>query len=133
MTTISPERIGAILRRLEEVQAQMARPDLAPEEFVRLSKDYAELEPVAKAAGEVEELRSEQRELAAMLTDPEMKAMAEEELQALRGRLPEAEHALALSLLPKDAADARPAMREIRSGFCLPDPRKLRSRLSRIL
>jgi len=116
MTTISPERIGAILRRLEEVQAQMARPDLAPEEFVRLSKDYAELEPVARAAAEVEALRSEQRELEAMLADPEMKAMADEELQGLRARLPEAEHALALSLLPKDAADARPAMLEIRAG-----------------
>jgi peptide chain release factor 1 len=116
LTTISPERIAAILRRLEEVQAQMARPDLAPEEFVRLSKDYAELEPVAKAAGEVEALRAELGELEAMLGDPEMKAMAEEELQGLRARLPDVEHALAVSLLPRDAADVRPAMLEIRAG-----------------
>ena len=116
MTTISPDRIAAILRRQEEVQAQMARADLDPAEFVRLSKDYAELEPVARAANEVEALRREQGELEAMLADPEMKAMAQEELEALRARLPEAEHALAVSLLPKDAADARPAMLEIRAG-----------------
>lgn len=94
----------------------MARPDLEPAEFVRLSKDYAELEPVAQAAGEVAGLRGEAVELEAMLADPEMKAMAEEELASLRGRLPEAERALALSLLPRDSADARPAMLEIRAG-----------------
>jgi len=116
MTTISPERIAAILRRQEEVQAQMARPDLDPVEFVRLSKDYAELEPVTRAAGEVEALREEQASLEAMLTDPEMKAMAQEELEAVRARLPDAEHALALALLPKDSADGRPAMLEIRAG-----------------
>ena len=116
VAAISPERISAILRRQEEVQAQMARPDLDPVEFVRLTKDYAELEPVVKAAGEVEGLRAELVELEAMLGDPEMKAMAEEELLSLRARLPEAEHALAISLLPKDAADARPAMLEIRAG-----------------
>lgn len=51
-----------------------------------------------------------------MLNDPEMKALAEEELPALRAQLPEAEAALQLTLLPKDAADARPAMIEIRPG-----------------
>ena len=116
MAVISPERIAAILRRQEEVQAQMARPDLAPEEFVRLSKDYAELEPVTRAATQVEDLRKELADLEAMLADPEMKAMAEEELAAVRAQLPEAEHALAVSLLPKDSADARPAMLEIRAG-----------------
>jgi peptide chain release factor 1 len=116
MAAISPDRIAAILRRQEEVQAQMARPDLDPAEFVRLSKDYAELEPVVKAAAEVEALRAEQGELEAMLGDPEMKAMAQEELEGLRARLPKAEHALAIALLPKDAADQRPAMLEIRAG-----------------
>ncbi|MBB5987702.1 peptide chain release factor 1 [Sphingobium lignivorans] len=116
MTTVSPDRIAAILRRQEEVQAQMARPDLDPAEFVRLSKDYAELEPVVTAAREVAQLRTEQSELEAMLADPEMKAMAQEEIEAVRGRLPEAEHALAIALLPRDAADERAAMLEIRAG-----------------
>ncbi|HZV57582.1 MAG TPA: peptide chain release factor 1 [Sphingobium sp.] len=116
MAAISPDRIAAILRRQEEVQAQMARPDLEPAEFVRLSKDYAELEPVVQAAAEVETLRRELTELEAMLADPEMKAMAQEELESVRARLPEAEHRLAVALLPRDAADQRPAMLEIRAG-----------------
>jgi peptide chain release factor 1 len=116
VTTISPDRIAQILARRDEVQAAMARPDLEPAEFVKLSKDYAELEPVARAAGEVASLRQEQAELETMLADPEMRAMAEEELASVRARLPEAERALALSLLPRDAADARPAMLEIRAG-----------------
>jgi peptide chain release factor 1 len=116
MTTISPERIAQIARLRDEVQANMARADLDPQEFVRLSKQYAELEPVAKAAGEVEDLRAEMADLESMLADPEMKAMAEEELQVVRARLPDAERALALQLLPKDSADARPAMLEIRAG-----------------
>ncbi|MCE7794935.1 peptide chain release factor 1 [Sphingobium sufflavum] len=116
MTTISPDRIAQILARRDEVQAAMARPDLEPAEFVRLSKDYAELEPVARAASDVEGLRREAADLEAMLADPEMKAMAEEELATIRDRLPDAERALALSLLPRDSADARPAMLEIRAG-----------------
>ncbi|WP_298853558.1 peptide chain release factor 1 [uncultured Sphingomonas sp.] len=116
MMQISPDRIAAILRRQEEVQAQMARPDLDPAEFVKLSKDYAELEPVVRAASEVEGLRREAAELEALLADPEMKAMAQEELAGVRARLPEAEHALAVTLLPRDAADERPAMLEIRAG-----------------
>jgi len=113
---IASERIAAILRRQEEVQAQMARPDLEPAEFVRLSKDYAELEPVVRAASAVAGLRTELAELDALLADPEMKAMAQEELADVRARLPQAEHALAIALLPRDAADERAAMLEIRAG-----------------
>ncbi len=51
-----------------------------------------------------------------MLANPEMKAMAEEELRHIRGTLPEAERALALAMLPRDVADSRSAMLEIRAG-----------------
>ncbi|PRD38847.1 UNVERIFIED_CONTAM: prfA [Trichonephila clavipes] len=51
-----------------------------------------------------------------MLADPEMRALAEEELPRLKDRIPEMEQALRLALLPKDAADARPAILEIRPG-----------------
>jgi peptide chain release factor 1 len=55
-------------------------------------------------------------EAKAMLADPEMKALAEEELPALKARLPEAEQAMRLALIPKDEADTRPAIVEIRPG-----------------
>src|SRR3546814_13140195 len=60
---ISADRIRAIEARRDEVQANMARSDLAAEEFVRLSKEYAELSPVAKAAHEVRRLRQEVKEI----------------------------------------------------------------------
>ncbi len=50
MTTISAERIAQIEARRDELQNAMSAPNLAPDEFVRLSKDYAEIEPVASVA-----------------------------------------------------------------------------------
>ena len=119
MTTISPERIRQIEARRDELSAAMARSDLAPEQFVKLSKDYAELEPVAKAAHDVRRLRQERDALSFMVEeegDPELKAMAAEELASLREQLVAADRKLALALLPKDAADERSAILEIRAG-----------------
>jgi peptide chain release factor 1 len=116
MTIISDDRIAALIARREEISAQMASGELAPERFVALSKEYAEVEPVAKVAGEVQRLRRELPALEAMLADPDMREMAEEELAGVRDALPAAEHALAIALLPKDAADERSAMLEVRAG-----------------
>ena len=118
--TIDAHRIAQIEARRDELQAAMARPDLAADHFVQLSKDYAEIEPVARAAGEVRRLRHEIRNIEFMLSDEasegELRAMAEEELAGLKARLPAAERELALKLLPRDAADERAAMLEIRAG-----------------
>ena len=98
----------------------MARADLSPDEFVKLSKDYAAIEPVADAAREVRRLRAELEVLDGMVHDPtaepELKEMAVAEAEEIRGRLPDAERRLALQLLPRDAADDRPAMLEVRAG-----------------
>jgi peptide chain release factor 1 len=116
MTSISPQRIAALLARRDEVQAMLATGNLAADKFVALSKEYAELEPVAVAAEQLQRLRAELIDLEAMADDPEMRDMAAEEAQAIRETLPIAERALALSLLPKDAADERSAMLEVRAG-----------------
>ncbi len=116
MTSISAERIAALLAKREELSAQLASGDLPTDRFIALSKEYAEVEPVAAAAGELQRLRTELAGLDAMLADPEMREMAQEEADSIRATLPEAERALALSLLPKDAADERSAMLEVRAG-----------------
>jgi peptide chain release factor 1 len=116
MTQISDSRIAAILSRRDDISAQMASGDLPTDRFIALSKEYAEVDPVAKVAETVAVQRRELTELEAMLADPDMKAMAEEELTLIRESLPAAEHALAVALLPKDAADERAAMLEIRAG-----------------
>src|SRR3569833_933169 len=98
----------------------MSRGDLSPEEFVRLSKDYAAIEPVAAAAREVRRLRAELEVLNGLVADPsaeaELKEMAATEADEIRHKLPNAERALALKLLPRDAADERAAMLEVRAG-----------------
>ena len=116
MTSISDARIAQIEARRDELQNAMSGGNLAAEEFVRLSKDYAEVEPVAAAAREVRRIRAELKALKEMAADPEMREMAEEEIAALERALPEAERTLALKLLPRDAADERAAMLEIRAG-----------------
>jgi peptide chain release factor 1 len=120
MTRISSERIASIEARKQELAEAMARGDLAPDEFVKLSKDYVAIEPVAAAAREVRRLRAELEVLNGMLHDPaaeaELKEMAEAEVEDIRRRLPEAERALAVRLLPRDAADERAEMLEVRAG-----------------
>ena len=116
MTSISPHRIASLLARRDEVQALLATGNLAADKFVALSKEYAEVEPVAQAAAALQRLRAELIDLEAMADDPEMRDMAAEEAQAIREGLPAAERALALSLLPRDAADERSAMLEVRAG-----------------
>ena len=114
--TIPPERLDQIAHRFAELEARMASGTLEGEAFVRASRDYAELEPVARIAAAVKAAREEIAGLTEMLADPEMKAMAEEELAALKASLPELERRLAIALLPRDAADSRSAMLEIRAG-----------------
>ncbi len=113
---IPAERLDQIANRFAELEARMASGTLEGDEFVKASRDYSELEPVAKAAAEVKATREEIGGLEEMLADPEMKAMAEEELATLREALPDMERSLAIALLPRDAADSKPAMLEIRAG-----------------
>jgi peptide chain release factor 1 len=116
--SISDDRIAAIEARREELQGQLSSGELPTERFIALSKEYAEIEPVAAAAAEIRRLRAEQSVLGEMLkdADPEIRAMAEEEAQVIKDALPPAERALALKLLPRDAADDRSAMLEVRAG-----------------
>ena len=113
---IPAERLDQITHRFAELEARMASGTLEGEAFVQASRDYAELEPVAKTAAQVKSMREEIAGLEEMLGDPEMKAMAEEELSEIREKLPEAERKLAIAMLPKDSADSKPAMLEIRAG-----------------
>src|SRR3990167_255335 len=113
---IPAARLAQIAHRFAELEARMASGTLEGEAFVGASRDYAELEPVAAAARAVQDLRGEIAGLEAMRADPEMKAMAENKLAAIRERLPGAERRLALTMLPRDSADVRPAMLEIRAG-----------------
>ena len=113
---VSDERLSQIAQRFAELEARLASGTLEGEAFVSASRDYAELEPVAREAADVAAMRAELAELRAMLSDPEMKAMAADDIDRIERQLPGAEAKLAVALLPRDAADSRPAMLEIRAG-----------------
>ncbi|WEK45685.1 MAG: peptide chain release factor 1 [Candidatus Andeanibacterium colombiense] len=114
---IPEDRLAQIANRFAELEARLASGQLEGDAFVAASRDYAELEPVAKAAEQVRTLRGELAELEHLDDpDPEMRALAQEEVERIKGTLPEAERALAIAMLPRDSADTRPAMLEIRAG-----------------
>ena len=106
--------------RFDEIQALMADPGLKPEEFTKLSREYAELEPIVEAIDTLQAARGEIADLDEMLhdkdSDPEMRALAEDEYYALKEKLTELEHDVQLRLLPKEEADKRNAILEIRAG-----------------
>ena len=112
---VPQERLEQILQRFQYLEAAMA-DGASGGDIAVLAKEYSDLRPVVEQIGEFRGLLADLDEAEQMLGDPELKELAEEELPLLRARLPEAEHELQLTLLPKDAADARPAMLEIRPG-----------------
>ena len=109
------DKLAQITERFEFLEASL-NAGAPPAEIARLSREYSDLKPVTDQIAAYRTALSDLDEAMGWLADPEMKALAEEELPRLRGRIPEMEDALRLALLPKDAADARPAILEIRPG-----------------
>ncbi|MFM7444489.1 MAG: PCRF domain-containing protein, partial [Tabrizicola sp.] len=110
------DKLAQITERFEYLEAQLNAGSAAPAEIAKISKEYTDLKPVVDEIRAYRQSLDDLAEAEAMLADPEMKALAEEELPRLKARIPEMEQALRLALLPKDAADARPAIIEIRPG-----------------
>ena len=109
------ETLDQITRRFEFLEARL-NAGAPPAEIVSLSREYSDLKPVVSQIAAYRRALTDLAEAEAMQADPEMRALAEDELPLLRGRIPELEQSLRLALLPKDAADARPAILEIRPG-----------------
>ncbi|MFZ5751535.1 MAG: peptide chain release factor 1 [Pseudomonadota bacterium] len=109
------DRLDQIIRRFDFVEAKLASG--APgAEIVALSREHAELRPVVASIAAWRSACSALAEAEAMLSDPEMRALAEDEITRLRAEIPALEDRLRVALLPRDAADARPAILEIRPG-----------------
>ena len=86
------------------------------QEIVRLSKEHAEMRPVAEAVMALAKARAEIDDLQSMAADPEMAAMVADELETLNTRLPEMERDVALLLAPRDADENASAVLEVRAG-----------------
>jgi peptide chain release factor 1 len=113
------ERLDAILARHDVALAELAsNPD--PARAVALAKEVSELEPVVAAITAREQAHARIAEAEALVADPasdaELRGLAAEELGPARAALEEAERAILIALLPRDAADERGAILEIRAG-----------------
>ncbi|MCT8328639.1 peptide chain release factor 1 [Albidovulum sediminis] len=109
------DKLDQIVRRFDFLEAKLSS-GAPPGEIAALSREYSDLKPVVQEIAAYRQALTDLAEAEAMLADPEMKALAEDELPVLKARIPEMEGRLRIALLPKDAADARPAILEIRPG-----------------
>jgi peptide chain release factor 1 len=108
-------RLDQVLDRFREVEARMGAATDGSE-IVKLSKEHAELRPVAEAVERLAKLSAERAELDEMAADPEMAAMVRDEIVALDEKLPILERELALMLAPKDKDENASAILEVRAG-----------------
>ncbi|MFO1058081.1 MAG: peptide chain release factor 1 [Dongiaceae bacterium] len=115
------DKLAKLADRHRELAAQMAREGPRDaQDYARLSREYSELSPVVESIAELQKARREIAELTALAADsagdPEMSRLAEGELAEIKGRLPRLEQQVKLMLLPKDEADERNAILEVRAG-----------------
>lgn len=119
MSTLPEDKLEKLLERHEAIQAEL-NVGANPASYAKLTKEFAELGPLVAAIQRLRSSRSELAELRAMLTDPgagkEMQALARDEIDALEPRIEAQEQELRILLLPRDAADERSAIVEVRAG-----------------
>ena len=112
---ISLEKLEKIQQRFQFLEAKMTE-GVSGDEIAILAKEYSELKPVIGQIYEFQTILKQIQDAKEMLKEPDMRDLAEEEIPQLEASLPEIEQALQLSLVPKDRADSRAAILEIRPG-----------------
>ena len=115
------EKLDAVLGRYQELSDRVAsHPSPGSPEYTAMLKEYSDLTPVVERITELRAAQSEIGDLAELIADAategEMREMAEAEFHALKDRIPDLEHRIKVLLLPKDEADARNAILEVRAG-----------------
>jgi peptide chain release factor 1 len=106
-------KLDRIVDRAAELRALLSE-GATGDAYVKASRELSEIEPVVARIDELRAAENSAAEARTLLSDPEMRELAEAELAGLKDRIPELEHAIRIALLPKDEADARSAILEIR-------------------
>ncbi len=109
------EKINGLVARLADIDNRLAQP-IDRESRIKLSRERAEIEPINIASAELIAAEKERADLEALANDPEMGEMAATEARQLDKRIADLEEKIRLLLLPKDAADEKSAILEIRAG-----------------
>jgi peptide chain release factor 1 len=114
------ERLEQIEARFQDLSQQMADPEVLSdhEKYQKIARQHRDLEPVVEKFREYRQVKTGIADARAMLneSDPDIRAMAQEELLGLEGREPQIEEELKLLLLPKDPNDEKNVVLEIRAG-----------------
>ena len=106
-------KLDRIAARAEELRALLSE-GISGEAYVKASKELSDIEPVVARIGDLRAAERARSDAESLVADPEMKDLAEAELYELKEQIPALEHEIRLALLPKDEADARSAILEIR-------------------
>ena len=106
-------KLDRIAARADELRALLGE-GISGEAYVKASRELSDIEPVVGRIGDLRAAEQARDEAESLLSDPEMRGLAEAELFELKDRIPALEHEIRLALLPKDEADARSAILEIR-------------------
>ncbi|MBI4048835.1 MAG: PCRF domain-containing protein, partial [Devosia nanyangense] len=117
MATLPADKLDVLEKRFLSIEAELSSGPSA-EQYVKLSKEYAEMEPVVRPIIAYRKLQKEledAREMAAS-GDPELAEMAEAEASELEERLETMTQEIRILLLPKDAADEKSVILEVRAG-----------------
>ena len=119
MSSIPKDKLARLIERAETIQAELNQGS-SQAVYVKLTKEFADLSPIVATIHELEGAEKEAADLEALLQDPkadkEMAEMAREELAAIGPRIADIEQKLKIQLLPKDAADEKSAILELRAG-----------------
>jgi peptide chain release factor 1 len=119
MSALPLEKLDKLVQRWEEIQAELSR-GAAPASYAQLTKEFADLSPVVESIRALRRLEDERRDLEHLMhdssADRDLKALAQDELDQLGPRLERAREQLRIQLLPKDAADEKSAILEVRAG-----------------
>ena len=112
------EKLDTFLAAYEDLQKKMGDPDVLADqkEYNRLAKEYANQGALAKKASEYVGLVNDMAEAKEMLSDPDMKEFAQEELSSIEGKLPCLEEEIKIMLIPHDPADEKDIIVEIRAA-----------------
>ncbi len=117
--SIPREKLDRLVERHQVIQAEL-NAGASQAAYAKLTKEFSDLSPIVDAIGAYYAIERETRDLEELLNDGpadrDMATLARDELVALRPRLAELEHRLRIELLPKDAADERSAILEVRAG-----------------
>lgn len=111
-------RLEQLSRRLVEIDALLAEPEIAADmdKFRKLSRERAEVEPIAEVFDRYCATESDMEAAQEMMSDPELREMADEEYRLAKQQLQHLEDELQILLLPRDPDDSRSVFLEIRAG-----------------